>query len=78
MIEDGVDGVVVEPEDVDSVADAVVALLRDPSRLREMGRRGNEKAGRRLARYVWLTRCFERSVADTADRANGNWLRYWM
>ena len=49
MIEDGVDGVVVEPEDVDSVADAVVALLRDPSRLREMGRRGNEKAGRRFS-----------------------------
>ena len=49
VIEDGVDGVVVEPEDVDSVADAVVALLGDPSRLREMGRRGNEKACRRFS-----------------------------
>ena len=44
VIDDGVDGVIVDHEDVDAVADAVVSLVRDPSRLKEMGRRGNAKA----------------------------------
>ena len=44
VIDDSVDGVIVDPEDVDAVADAVVSLVRDPSRLKEMGRRGNAKA----------------------------------
>jgi glycosyltransferase involved in cell wall biosynthesis len=43
-------GVLVDPLDVEKIADALVALLADPEVRREMGRRGREAV---LARYNW-------------------------
>ena len=52
IIEDGVDGVVVEATDVVDVANSIAELIRDPARLREMGRRGMIKAHREFSRSV--------------------------
>ena len=49
VIEDGVDGILVEPDDVDCVSRRVVALIGAPSRLSEMGKRGREKARTRFS-----------------------------
>jgi glycosyltransferase involved in cell wall biosynthesis len=38
FVRDGVDGYLVPPEDPDSLRDAVLRLVEDPSRCREMGR----------------------------------------
>ena len=43
LIDDGVHGRLVEPQDPDAFAAAVAELLRDPERAREMGRRGQER-----------------------------------
>lgn len=56
IIEDGVDGVVVDPTDVVAVANSIVALIRDPGRLREMGRRGMIKARRSFSRSAMADR----------------------
>jgi glycosyltransferase involved in cell wall biosynthesis len=40
MIDSGVHGLLVEPGDAAALGDAIDALLRDPERAREMGRRG--------------------------------------
>jgi starch synthase len=50
IIEDGVTGLLHEPEDARSLADALAAILGDPARAREMGLAGK----RRLAeRFTW-------------------------
>jgi glycosyltransferase involved in cell wall biosynthesis len=41
---DGVTGCLVEPGSVETLADAVVSLIRDPGRRAEMGRKGRERA----------------------------------
>jgi glycosyltransferase involved in cell wall biosynthesis len=43
LIDDGVHGLLVEPQDPDAFAAAVAKLLRDPARAAEMGRRGQER-----------------------------------
>jgi glycosyltransferase involved in cell wall biosynthesis len=43
LIEDGVNGRLVEPEDPAGLAAALVELLQDPARAREMGERGRER-----------------------------------
>ena len=44
VIDDGVNGVIVQPEDVEAVEDAILTLVASPSELTEMGRRGHAKA----------------------------------
>ena len=43
VVEDGETGVLVPPDDPDSLADAIVKLLEDPERARAMGRQGRER-----------------------------------
>lgn len=43
VVEDGVTGILVPPNDPQALAEAVLSLLRDPERRRQMGRRGREK-----------------------------------
>jgi glycosyltransferase involved in cell wall biosynthesis len=43
LIDDGVHGRLVEPQDPEAFAAAVAELLRDPERAREMGRRGQQR-----------------------------------
>ncbi len=43
LIDDGVHGLLVEPQDPDAFAAAVAKLLRDPARAADMGRRGQER-----------------------------------
>lgn len=52
IIEDGVDGVIVEPDDVITVADSIVQLIQNPERLEEMGRRGHVKAMQKYSRIA--------------------------
>jgi glycosyltransferase involved in cell wall biosynthesis len=49
IVQDGVTGVLVEPQDPEGLAGAVVGLLRDPERATAMGRAGRE---RRLAEFT--------------------------
>lgn len=49
VIDDGVDGVVVDPNSVESVAAAVLSLLAAPEKMREMGARGRVKARTRFS-----------------------------
>jgi glycogen(starch) synthase len=50
VIEDGVDGLLVEFGDVAGIATAIESLLSDPSRARAFGQRGRAKV---KARYTW-------------------------
>ena len=43
LVDHGVNGLLVEPEDPQALADALRSLLEDPQRAREMGVRGQEK-----------------------------------
>jgi glycosyltransferase involved in cell wall biosynthesis len=43
LIDDGVQGLLVEPQDPAAFAAAVAQLLRDPARARELGERGRER-----------------------------------
>jgi len=56
LVEDGVDGVLVEPEEVSTVASAIVSLARDPSTLLEMGRRGYTKASEQYSDVIMADR----------------------
>ena len=49
VIEDGVDGAMVDPHSVDAVVEEILRLVHDPARLREMGLRGKEKARTRFS-----------------------------
>jgi len=49
VMDDGVQGVLVEPERPEALAAALVSLLRDPARRRAMGVAGREKS----LRYAW-------------------------
>lgn len=42
LVEDGVTGLLVDPQDPDGLASAIVSLLRDPDRAARMGRAGRE------------------------------------
>jgi glycosyltransferase involved in cell wall biosynthesis len=43
LIDDGIQGLLVGPQDPAAFADAVAQLLRDPDRARQMGERGRER-----------------------------------
>lgn len=49
VMEDGQEGLLVEPENEHAIADAIIRLLRDPGLRQEMGQRGRRKA----LRYDW-------------------------
>ena len=49
VMDDGSQGVLVKPKDPGEMAAALISLLRDPARRREMGALGREKA----QRYAW-------------------------
>ncbi|MBN1688282.1 MAG: glycosyltransferase family 4 protein [Candidatus Omnitrophica bacterium] len=46
IVEDGKTGLLVDPEDVEALTEAVVSLLEDEDRRRQMGKMGREKAVR--------------------------------
>jgi glycosyltransferase involved in cell wall biosynthesis len=48
-VEDGVSGSLVPPGDVAALAEAMAALVADPSRARAMGERGKERVRERFA-----------------------------
>lgn len=50
VIEDGKDGLLVNPDDPEEIGEAVVSLLADPELRETMGRRGREKT---LRRHTW-------------------------
>ena len=59
VVEDGVDGFLAEPRDVDGLAERLERLARDPELRAEMGRRGRERV---LSRYA-----VDRLVADVDE-----------
>jgi phosphatidylinositol alpha-1,6-mannosyltransferase len=48
---DGVTGCLVDPEDPDALAEVLIALLRDPSKARELGARARERVAQLVAGY---------------------------
>ena len=61
MVEDGMSGLLVEPEDPDGLAAAIVRLLEEPERTKAMGRAARQRAeafswGRMVDRYEALYR----------------------
>jgi glycogen synthase len=65
VIEDGVDGLLVDYQDADDLARAILDLLRDPSRAKAMGEAGRAKV---LARFTWerIAAEFRRVYASVA------------
>lgn len=49
VLRDGVDGLLVPPEDIDALAQALTRVLADPDRLREMGREARLDAQKRYS-----------------------------
>ena len=56
LVEDGVDGVIVDPEAPDAVASAITSLIGAPSKLQEMGHRGHVKANDRYSDVIMADR----------------------
>jgi glycosyltransferase involved in cell wall biosynthesis len=50
VIEDGIDGLLVDPDDSKTIADAIIQLLADPERRVRMGERGYAKT---VAHFTW-------------------------
>lgn len=65
IVEDGVNGLLVAPRDAESLADALSALLDDPTRRAQMGRRGRERvlSGFTSAQVVEQTLAIYRDLA---------------
>ena len=58
IIRDGIDGLLVDPDDVEALSRAIVGLLRDPARRGAMGAAGRERVlerfdAARMARDAW-------------------------
>jgi phosphatidylinositol alpha-1,6-mannosyltransferase len=58
-VSDGTTGLLVPPDDPRALAEALAALLRDPARRAELGRRGRERV---LAEFTW-ERVVDRTLA---------------
>lgn len=59
VVQDGVTGVLVEPEAPTALAEAIVSLLRSPTRLKEMGLAGRQRLLRDFT-YLKMAEAFER------------------
>lgn len=59
VVDDGVTGVLVEPEAPTALGEAIVSLLRSPARLREMGLAGRQRLLRDFT-YLKMAEAFER------------------
>jgi glycosyltransferase involved in cell wall biosynthesis len=67
IVDDGVTGVLVPPEDHARLADALVALLRDPSRLQSMGHAARRRVNSRFGLHVVVGQ-FEEVYLDLLQR----------
>jgi glycosyltransferase involved in cell wall biosynthesis len=63
VVDDGVDGVLVDPNDSGDIAAAILHLLTDPQRGRRMGLAGYEKT---RSKFTWDT------VTDQVERTYQN------
>lgn len=71
LVEDGVSGRIVAPGDAESLAEAMVDMLRDPERAREYGKAGREKVRQDFdvaAEAARLDRLFDDPLADQPGR----------
>src|SRR5690606_7818141 len=59
MVDDGVTGIIVPPRDERALADAIVALLRDPERRHRMGDAAKQKIEAECAPEVVATKTIE-------------------
>jgi glycosyltransferase involved in cell wall biosynthesis len=50
VVEDSITGMLIPPDDPKACADAIISLLDDPDRMREMGRKGQERV---RASFTW-------------------------
>jgi glycosyltransferase involved in cell wall biosynthesis len=66
VIQDGVDGLLTNPDDPADLARAILNLLSDPDRRAQMGKRGH---GKTVTNFTWpkITKKFERFCLDLAD-----------
>jgi glycosyltransferase involved in cell wall biosynthesis len=74
LIEDGVQGLLVEPGDPDALAGAIAALLRDPARREAMGAAGRERRRREYDLDTMVRRVeglYEELVAARVSRIAG-------
>jgi glycosyltransferase involved in cell wall biosynthesis len=74
IVTDGIEGLLVPPKDTEALADALVALLQNPTRCAEMGKRGrarviSEFTPRRQAGDV--ARIYRRILKGEPDCAPG-------
>jgi glycosyltransferase involved in cell wall biosynthesis len=76
VIEEGVDGLLVEPEDPCDIGRAIVELLADPNRRLQMGARGHAKT---MERFTWEGICdrLERFFSEVVAEAPGRRLCHW-
>lgn len=75
LIEEGVDGLLVEPNDPRDTARAIIQLLADPERRTQMGERGYAKA---IKRFTWeqVTDRFEQHYLDLVAQKSTNLSRH--
>jgi glycosyltransferase involved in cell wall biosynthesis len=68
VITDGVDGFLVEPRDVEKMAERARSILADDSCRREMGKRAREKAHLNFCSTKIIT-AYEKFYQEVIDRA---------
>jgi len=59
VVEDGVTGLLVDPEAPSALAEAIVSMLNSPTRLYEMGMAGRQRLLEKFT-YIQMARNFER------------------
>ena len=64
LVEDGVNGILVESGDTGALADALISLLRDPKRAEALGRAAHERA----AELEWSPGDYAARVRSLVDR----------
>jgi glycogen synthase len=69
VIEDGVTGLLVEPEAPAALAEAMISLLKSPARLRELGVAGRQQLLEKFT-YLQMARNFERAYRNVIRAFN--------